>query len=236
MKKTIYQRLYHILSYLSNRFNNRYLTKYKVLLGTSLLVLMNLSTGCKRNARVSCYEVPPMPEDTIEVTAQQDSLEVVCYAAVVDPVDIPEISLPEVLPEKLVSADPEVIGETGTTEAPVMDVDDEVMCYDIHVFDIPEVSPKFPGGERALMSYISDSLRYPAEAKGKRIEGRVVVMFTVMKDGSVDSATIVFSPDMILNEEALRVIREMPKWEPALQRNKPVEVKYTLPVRFRLPK
>ena len=102
------------MSVLSNHFDNRYLTKYKVLLGASLLALMNVSTGCKRHAQVTCYEVAS-PEDTIEATTQQDSLEVMCYAAVADPVDTQKVSLPVVLPEKQISVNPEAIGETGTT-------------------------------------------------------------------------------------------------------------------------
>jgi len=102
------------------------------MLGTSLLVLMNVGSGCKRNDRVTCYEISVVPVDTIETTVQQDSLEVMCYAAIADPVDnTPEISLPEVLPEKLVPANREVIEETGTANATDMDVNDDIICNDI---------------------------------------------------------------------------------------------------------
>ena len=102
------------------------------------------------------------------------------------------------------------------------------------IFTVVEDMPMFPGGESALLSYIGKSVKYPVIAQENGIQGRVIVSFVVEKDGSVADATVVRGVDPSLDKEALRVVNAMPKWTPGKQRGKPVRVKYTLPVTFRL--
>ena len=102
------------------------------------------------------------------------------------------------------------------------------------IFDVVENMPEFPGGPAALMAYLSKNIRYPTIAQENGTQGRVIVQFVVNKDGSIVDATVVRSVDPYLDKEALRVINGMPKWKPGMQRNKPVRVKYTVPVMFRL--
>lgn len=102
------------------------------------------------------------------------------------------------------------------------------------VFDVAEQMPRFPGGNGELMSYLSRSLRYPAAAQKKKIEGRVVVSFVVGLDGSVSDVKVVRPVDPLLDREAVRVVERMPKWQPGKQDGKPVRVRYNIPVSFKL--
>ena len=102
--------------------------------------------------------------------------------------------------------------------------------------DIPPTvsAPTFPGGMPALSQFLSDNIQYPAEAEKKKIEGRVLVSFIVDKDGAISEARVAHSTHPLLDREALRVIRLMPAWNPAMENGKPVKVKYHLPVNFKL--
>lgn len=98
------------------------------------------------------------------------------------------------------------------------------------MFGMVEESPSFPGGQKALMDYISTHLRNlnPENCAG----GRVIVQFVVGKDGTVKDAKVVRGIDPELDAEALRLVENMPKWRPGKLAGEPVEVRYTLPVTF----
>ena len=102
------------------------------------------------------------------------------------------------------------------------------------VMQIPEEMPKFPGGDKALIEFLQKNVKYPVEAQKKGVEGRVVVNFVVEKDGSLTEIKTVKSVDPLLDEEAVRVVSAMPKWEPGKQKGKPVRVKYNVPISFKL--
>ena len=94
--------------------------------------------------------------------------------------------------------------------------------------------PEFPGGQSALMKYLSENIRYPVIAQENGIEGRVICSFVVERDGSITDVQVVRGVDPSLDKEAVRVIQSMPKWKPGKQRGKPVRVRFTLPIVFRL--
>ena len=94
--------------------------------------------------------------------------------------------------------------------------------------------PKFPGGEKALMDYVSNNVKYPEEAKNKNIAGRVFVSFVVEKDGSIGEVKVLRGIGGGCDEEAVRVIKGMPKWKPGIQKGKPVRVSYQIPIYFKL--
>lgn len=121
------------------------------------------------------------------------------------------------------------------TEKPVGRVQEEEKAED-QVFTVVEVMPEFPGGQNALLKYLAAEIKYPEAAKKKGIEGRVSCAFTVRKDGAISDVGIIRGVDPALDAEALRVIRSMPAWEPGRQRGKAVNVRYTVPVTFRLQK
>lgn len=103
------------------------------------------------------------------------------------------------------------------------------------IFEVVEEQPEFPnGGMSGLMQYLSKNIKYPPIAQENGTQGRVIVQFVVNRDGSIVDAKVMRGVDPYLDKEALRVIKMMPKWSPGKQRNKPVRVKYTVPVMFRL--
>jgi TonB family protein len=98
----------------------------------------------------------------------------------------------------------------------------------------PDQMPTFPGGQEALFNFLIKNVRYPPIAERKGIQGRVFVSFIITKEGIVTNVNIAKSVDPSLNKEALRVIRMLPDWTPGRKDGKAVNVKYTVPVSFRL--
>jgi len=99
---------------------------------------------------------------------------------------------------------------------------------------IVETMPEYPGGDEARIKFLAENLVYPQEAKEKKIEGRVFIGFVVEIDGSLTNFSVVRSIHPLLDKEALRVVKLMPKWIPGEQRGKPVRVQFQIPVTFTL--
>ena len=102
------------------------------------------------------------------------------------------------------------------------------------IFPVAEQMPTFPGGDEALFKYLSENIKYPPLAIEQGIQGKVIVQFVVNKDGSIVDPKVVRSLDPSCDKEALRVIKNMPKWNPGRNMGRPVRVKFTAPVSFRL--
>jgi TonB family protein len=102
------------------------------------------------------------------------------------------------------------------------------------IFTHVETMPGFPGGEKAMMTYLAENIRYPKEAAEKGIQGRVIVRFVIDPEGKVTDAEIQRSLDAACDAEALRVVNAMPNWTPGKQKGIPVSVYYTLPLLFKL--
>ncbi len=104
------------------------------------------------------------------------------------------------------------------------------------IFTIVEENPEFPGGEKALFEFLGKNTKFPAIAKDAGIQGIVYVQFVVMEDGSInpDMVEILRGVHPALDQEAIRVVKSMPKWSPGKQRGKAVRVYYKLPFRFTL--
>lgn len=92
--------------------------------------------------------------------------------------------------------------------------------------------PEFPGGEAALRQHIALAITYPAKARESGIEGRVYITFVVDETGDVKDAKVARGVDVSLDEEALRVVKELPRWKAGRQRGENVRVSYTIPVNF----
>ena len=142
-------------------------------------------------------------------------------------------------------------------EAEATPAEDVYQDPDTAVFEIVEERPNFPGGDMALMTFMRDNLRYPELAKEMGVQGRVIVQFVISKTGKVSEARCVSgipAPSakanataeekaqiekkgeaaLQMNREALRVVEAMPDWTPGKQRGQNVNVKYTIPVGFKL--
>ena len=102
------------------------------------------------------------------------------------------------------------------------------------VFTVVEKMPNFPGGDAELLKYIATNIKYPKESQDNGEQGRVICSFIVGRDGSVNNPEVLRGVTPLLNEEAVRVINTMPRWNPGMQRGKAVAVKYTVPITFRL--
>lgn len=112
-----------------------------------------------------------------------------------------------------------------------------------HVFGIPEdttiynnveVMPSYPGDMTECYMFVARHMHYPEEAAEKGIEGRVLIRFVVEKDGRLTNFEVIETPDPLLSDEALRVLKQMPQWIPAKNKGKDVRCRYSMPIQFRL--
>ena len=175
-------------------------------------------------------------------------------------VSLNEEMIPITLPEKKTVPPPpaavtkaeiiEIVEDDADIEEDIMaSTEDNVEWVDLDDYDVVEVEPEpeeeeifmvvedqpeFPGGTAALLEYLRKNIKYPAICRENNIQGRVLVTFIVNKDGAIVEPEVVKSVNPSLDKEALRVISTMPNWKPGSQRGKPVRVKYTVPVNFRL--
>lgn len=130
---------------------------------------------------------------------------------------------------------PEGLGDEPIDEpAPEVVVVEEKPKETQEVFKVVEQMPSFPDGQAALLRYLAQNIEYPTIAKENGVEGMVVVQFVVERDGSIAGANVVKGIGAGCDEEALRVVRGMPKWQPGKQRGQPVRVQFNLPIRFKL--
>ena len=160
----------------------------------------------------------PKPEQ-IEVPKQTTQIEIVEDDVEVDDIEInAEVAQDEVI-------------ETYT---PVeVDVEEEEVVEQ-EIFQIVEEMPSFPGGDQKMMEYVAKNIKYPQIARETGVQGKVFVNFVVEPDGSVSNVKILRGIGGGCDEEAMRVVKSMPKWKPGKQRGKPVRVSYNLPVNFKL--
>ena len=105
---------------------------------------------------------------------------------------------------------------------------------DTTIYNVVEVMPSYPGDMTECYMFVARQMHYPEEAEEKGIEGRVLIRFVVEKDGRLTNFEVVESPDPLLSNEALRVLKQMPKWFPAKNKGKDVRCRYSMPILFRL--
>ena len=105
---------------------------------------------------------------------------------------------------------------------------------DTTVYRVVEVMPSYPGDMEALYKFLGQQMHYPKEALENGIEGRVVVSFVVEEDGRLTHFEAISSPSPLLSNEAIRVLRQMPRWNPAKRMGRNVRCQYNIPVMFRL--
>ena len=121
--------------------------------------------------------------------------------------------------------DPSLLRQTEVVEEEVVEAE---------VFTIVEEMPSYPGGDAKMYEYLGKNIKYPQIARESSIQGRVFVNFVVEPDGSVSNVKVLRGIGGGCDEEAMRVVKTMPKWKPGKQRGKAVRVSYTLPVVFKL--
>lgn len=136
-----------------------------------------------------------------------------------------------------VNGDP-IIDDSGADKntaiyaLPQLDNNNDKKDVEEPIFVFAEEMPEFPGGERALLNFLSQNIKYPSIAAETGIKGKVIVNFIVNTDGSISGAKVLRSVDQSLDKEALRVVSSMPRWKPGKQSGKLVRVTYSVPINF----
>jgi len=115
---------------------------------------------------------------------------------------------------------------------PNIPIEEEESIEEEMVFVVVESMPEFPGGDAARIAYLNDNMEYPVLARESGIQGRVFVTFVVEKDGSITDVRVLRGIGGGCDEEALRVVKNMPRWMPGKQRNVPVRVQFNMPINF----
>jgi protein TonB len=169
-------------------------------------------------------------EEMVEITKQEEPKP--------QPVEVPKQTTQlEIVQDDVEVEDIEINAEVDQQEVieeyvPVEVEEEEVVEQEI--FQIVEEMPAFPGGEAKLMEYVAKNIKYPQIARETGIQGRVFVGFVVEPDGSVSNVKVLRGIGGGCDEEAMRVVKSMPKWKPGKQRGKAVRVSYQIPVFFKL--
>lgn len=197
-----------------------------------VLMAFNLNDAVKSVNTLGDLEAEAIEDEVIPITRQEE---------VKPPPPPPPPKVIEVL--TIIDDDVEVDEEfefesTEADDATIIDavpvIEEDEGEEDAEVFVIVEDMPEFPGGELALRKWIANNIKYPVIAAENGIQGKVYVQFVVDKDGSISNARIARGVDPSLDQEALRVVNNLPKWKPGMQRGKPVRVSYTVPINFQL--
>ena len=173
--------------------------------------------------------VEVVEEEMVEITKQEQKPQ---------PVEVPKQTTQiQVVEDDVEVDDIEINADVDQNEVIEEYVAPEVEEEDIQeaeIFTIVEEMPEFPGGMTKLAEYLAKNIKYPQMARESGIQGRVFVQFVVEPDGSVSNVAVMRSLGGGCDEEAMRVVKSMPKWKPGKQRGKPVRVSYILPVNFKL--
>ena len=169
-------------------------------------------------------------EEMVEITKQEEQKP--------QPVEVPKQTTQlEIVQDDVEVEDIEINADVDQNEVieeyvPVEVEEEEVQEQEI--FQIVEEMPAYPGGDAKLMEYVAKNIKYPQIARETGIQGRVFVGFVVEPDGSVSNVKVLRGIGGGCDEEAMRVVKSMPKWKPGKQRGKAVRVSYMLPVNFKL--
>ncbi len=191
------------------------------------LIILAFEWTTYENVKKDLGEVKKMDEFEVEPPQTQRKQK---------PPPPPPPKIEEVKDDKILEDEPE-IQDIDIEEEEAVDIPDapeqEEDTKEEKVFKIVEDMPTFPGGEKKLQQYLAQ-IKYPPIAKENDIEGTVYVRFVVDKQGNVTNVSVARGSERILNEAAVKHVKNMPKWEPGKQRGKKVKVQYVVPIRFRL--
>ena len=171
-----------------------------------------------------------LDEEMVEITKQEEQKP--------QPVEVPKQTTQlEIVQDDVETEDININAEVEQNEVIEEYVAPEVVEEEVveqEIFQIVEEMPAFPGGEAKLMEYVGKNIKYPQIARETGIQGRVFIGFVVEPDGSVSNVKLLRGIGGGCDEEAMRVVKSMPKWKPGKQRGKAVRVSYQIPVFFKL--
>ena len=121
---------------------------------------------------------------------------------------------------------------SGTIVPEEEEIPETIGMPDDNAVDFAEVEPQFPGGESEMVQFIQDNVTYPELSREMGEEGTVYVQFVVGTDGSIENVRVLKGVSELLDKEAVRVIKKMPKWTPGMQEGEPIRVRYQIPIKF----
>lgn len=184
-------------------------------------------------------------KDAFQREAVQEEEEIIIQTDIQEPPPPPPPEVPEVTTVIEVVADDkeiknelvvnaEVTEDTKNIEITPVVVEEEEDEAETQIFTVVENDPEFPGGMEALYKYLAQNIKYPQLARDNGITGKVYVTFVVEKDGSIANPKVLRDIGGGCGQEAIRVVKSMPKWTPGKQRGKAVRVQFNLPVNFSL--
>ena len=192
-------------------------------------VVFEIKSYDKRELADVGRTVEVVEEEMVEITKQEQKPQ---------PVEVPKQTTQiQVVEDDVEVEDIEINAEVDQNEvieeyiAPEVEEEEVV---EAEIFTIVEEMPEFPGGMAKLADYLAKNIKYPQMARESGIQGRVFVNFVVEPDGHVSNVNVMRSLGGGCDEEAMRVVKSMPKWKPGKQRGKAVRVSYILPVNFKL--
>ena len=198
-----------------------------------VLVAFEWKTYEKKTVEVFQRQAIDIPEEMVEITKQETPptpppppQQVTVLNIVEDNADI----------ETDFTIDAEATQSTVIQEyVPVQNISkDDEQIEEQEIFTIVESMPEFPGGEEARMKFLLQNIKYPQIARESGIQGVVYVTFVVEPDGSITNVKVIRGIGGGCDEEAVRVVKMMPKWIPGNQRGKPVRVQFNMPIKFTL--
>lgn len=175
--------------------------------------------------------VTQVTEEEIEITKQEEPKQ--------QPQQVSTTVLQIVEDDVVVNDDLDINAEddqnstVGDYVAPI-ETDDEPKFEEQEIFTIVEETAEFPGGEEGLFKFLSDNVKYPTMARESNVSGTVFVTFVVEPDGSVSNVKLLRGIGGGCDEEAMRVVKQMPRWKAGKQRGRPVRQQYNLPIKFTL--
>jgi len=187
-----------------------------------VLIAFEYKTYDKNNYDLGALNLDDLEEEIIPITKQE-------IKPPPPPPPPPEVI--EIVEDEVEIEEELEIEDTESDEDEIIEIEEE---DDEEFFMVVENMPEFPGGDLGLMKYIQKNVRYPAIAKEYNITGKVYISFIVDKQGSVTNVKVVRGVDKNLDEEAVRVVKSLPKYKPGKQRGKPVRVMFTIPINFTL--
>ncbi|MBO97342.1 MAG: energy transducer TonB [Flavobacteriales bacterium] len=187
-----------------------------------VLIAFEYKTYDKNNYDLGALNLDDLEEEIIPITKQE-------IKPPPPPPPPPEVI--EIVEDEVEIEEELEIEDTESDEDEIIEIEEE---DDEEFFMVVENMPEFPGGDLGLMKYIQKNVRYPAIAKEYNITGKVYISFIVDKQGNVTNVKVVRGVDKNLDEEAVRVVKSLPKYKPGKQRGKPVRVMFTIPINFTL--
>ena len=197
----------------------------------AMLVAFEWKTYDVKQLDLSARTAEKVEEDLIEITQQNKPPPPPAAPPTTTLINIVQDDV-EVEDDFMIDAEATQLTEIPKYVPPAVVEEEEVS--EAEIFTVVESAPTFPGGDIARIKYLTENIKYPQMARESSIQGTVYATFVVERDGSVTDVRVLRGIGGGCDEEALRVIKAMPRWTPGKQRGKPVRVQFTMPIKFTL--